>query len=57
MYERQFDLGGKVDVDKVMAAVGGVVAAGAALDMTVSRRLGRWKDDSGKKEEKKGEER
>jgi hypothetical protein len=57
MYERQFDLGGKVDVDKVMAAVGGVVAAGAALDMTVSRRLGRWKDDSGNKEEKKGEER
>jgi hypothetical protein len=57
MYERQFDLGGKVDVDKVMAAVGGVVAAGAALDMTVSRKLGRWKYDSSNKEEKKGEER
>jgi len=54
MYERRFDVElpgiGKVDIGKVMATVGGVTAAGVALDMTVSRATGRWKSTGGNKE-------
>ena len=54
MYERQFDVElpgiGRVDIDKVMATIGGVTAAGAGLDMLVSRATGRWKDTGEKKE-------
>ena len=46
IYERQFDVRlpgiGMVDIDKVMATVGGVVAAGAGLDLLVSQTTGRW---------------
>lgn len=57
MYERQFDVElpgiGRVDIDKVMATVGGVVAAGVGLDMAISKATKRWKDESGKNEEGK----
>lgn len=47
MYERRFETElpgiGRVDISKVMATVGGVVAAGVGLDMLVSRATGRWK--------------
>ena len=47
MYIRQFDTElpgiGRVDIDKVMATIGGAVAAGVGLDMLVSRATGRWK--------------
>ena len=52
MYERQFDVElpgiGKVDIDKVMATIGGVTAAGVALDMAVSKATGRWKGNGNK---------
>ena len=47
MYERRFDVElpgiGRVDIDKVMATVGGVAAAGIGLEMLLSRATGRWK--------------
>jgi len=53
MYKRQFDTElpgiGRVDLDKVMAVVGGAVAAGVGLDMAVSRATGRWKTAKGEK--------
>jgi len=56
MYERQFDVElpgiGRTDIDKVMATIGGVTAAGVALDMAVSRATGRWKSNGNKKVEK-----
>jgi hydrogenase small subunit len=56
MYQRQFDIEipgiGRVDIDKVMGTIGGVVAAGVGLDMLVSRATGRWKSESGEKTEK-----
>jgi hydrogenase small subunit len=56
MYERQFDVElpgiGKVDIDKVMATVGGVTAAGVALDMAVSRATRRWKSNGNQDAEK-----
>ncbi len=56
LYERQFEVNlpglGRVDIDKIMATVGGLTAAGAALDMTVSRMAGRWKDDGSGDNEK-----
>jgi hydrogenase small subunit len=55
LYVRRFDVElpgiGRVDIDKVMATIGGVTAAGVALDMAVSRATGRWKGTS----ETKGE--
>jgi hydrogenase small subunit len=55
MYERQFDTElpgiGRIDIDKVMATIGGVVAAGVGLDMLVSRATGRWKGTSAEKNE------
>jgi len=61
MYERQSDVElpgiGRVDIDKVMATIGGVTAAGVALDMAVSRATGRWKGNGDKKvEEMEGKE-
>lgn len=60
MYERQFDVElpgiGRVDIDKVMAAVGGAVAAGVGLDMLASRATGRWKGNGGQITEEKGKE-
>jgi hydrogenase small subunit len=57
MYERRFDIElpgiGRVDIDKVMGTVGGVVAAGVGLDMLISRATGRWKsngDDNAEKD-------
>ncbi|MFC1934252.1 hypothetical protein ACFLWC_03400 [Chloroflexota bacterium] len=54
LYEHQFDVElpgiGRVDIDKVMATIGGVTAAGVALDMAVSRAAGRWKSTGGNKE-------
>jgi hypothetical protein len=56
MYERQFDVElpgiGRVDVDKVMATVGGVAAAGVGLDILVSKATGRWKSNNDSKVEK-----
>jgi hydrogenase small subunit len=53
LYKRQFDTElpgiGRVDLDKIMATVGGVVAAGVGLDMVVSRAVGRWKSPKGEK--------
>ena len=47
MYERQFDVElpgvGRVDLDKIMATIGGAVAAGVGLDMITSRITNRWK--------------
>jgi hydrogenase small subunit len=58
MYERQFDIElpgiGRVDIDKVMATIGGVTAAGVALDMLVSRATGRWKSTGDEKTENDG---
>ncbi len=59
LYERQFDVElpgiGRVDIDKVIATIGGAVAAGVGLDIIVSKVTGRWKsngadDDAGKEE-------
>jgi hydrogenase small subunit len=59
LYERQFDVElpgiGRVDLSKVMATVGGVVAAGVGLDMLVSRATGRWKDTAATKGENQQE--
>jgi hydrogenase small subunit len=56
MYERQFDTElpgiGRVDIDKVMATIGGAVAAGVGLDMLVSRATGRWKGNGGENAKK-----
>jgi hydrogenase small subunit len=57
MFVRQFDTElpgfGRIDLDKVMATIGGAVAAGVALDMVVSKATGRWKEnDNGKTKEK-----
>jgi hydrogenase small subunit len=56
IYERQFDVElpgiGRVDIDKVMATIGGAVAAGVGLDMLLSRATGRWKDNGKKPSEK-----
>ena len=43
---------GRVDIDKIMATVGGVVAGGVALDMIVSRATGRWETSEEKSENK-----
>ncbi len=56
MYERQFDLElpgiGRVDIDKVMATIAGVTAAGVGAEMLVSRMTGRWKENGENTEEK-----
>lgn len=47
LYERRFDVDlpgiGSVDIDKIMATVAGVTAAGVGMDMAVSKLTGRWK--------------
>ena len=60
MYERQFDVEfpgiGRVDIDKIMATIGGAVALGVGIDLLVSRATGRWKnngEDNAIKEEEK----
>jgi hydrogenase small subunit len=57
LYVRQFDTElpgiGRVDIGKVMATIGGVVAAGVGLDMLVSRAAGRWKSTQGEDTENK----
>lgn len=49
MYLRRFDTElpgiGRVDLDKIMATIGGAVAAGIGLDMIVSKATGRWKEN------------
>lgn len=56
MYERQFDVElpgiGNVDIDKLLATIGGVTAAGVGIDMLASRAAGGWKNNGGKKAEK-----
>jgi hydrogenase small subunit len=51
-FERQFDVElpgiGNVDIDKVMATIGGIAAAGVGLDMAVSKARGRWKGNGDK---------
>ena len=46
MFERQFDVElpgiGRTDIDKVLATVGGITAAGVGLDLIVSRARKRW---------------
>jgi hydrogenase small subunit len=61
MYVRQFDTElpgiGRVDIGKVMATIGGAVAAGVGLDMLVSRTTGRWKGTGTKqKDNEEGKE-
>ncbi len=60
MYQRQFDIElpgiGRTDIDKVMATIAGVTAAGVGADMLVSRFAGRWNkngENAGDKEEEK----
>jgi hydrogenase small subunit len=59
MFERQFDVNlpgiGRTDIDKVMAAIAGITAAGVGTDMLVSRLAGRWKngDEAEEKEAEK----
>ncbi len=57
LYVRQFDTElpgiGRVDIDKVMATIGGVVAAGVGLDMVISKATGRWKGNEDKKTKQK----
>jgi hydrogenase small subunit len=59
LYERQFDAVlpgiGRVDIDKILAAVGGFAAAAVAADMAISRLDGRWKGNGGEKEGDKTE--
>ncbi len=54
MYKRQFDAElpgiGRVDIDKVMATIGGAVAAGVGLDMIISKATGRWKGNGDNKD-------
>jgi hypothetical protein len=49
MYERQFDVElpfiGRVDIDKAMATIGGILAAGVGADMLASRLTRRWKSE------------
>lgn len=58
MYERQFDVElpgiGRTDIDKVVATVGGVVAAGVGIDLLVSRALKKGAPEKDTKKE--GEE-
>ena len=59
MFERQFDVDlpgiGRTDIDKVMATVAGVAAAGVGLDMIVSRASKRWEGSEEEAEENEGE--
>lgn len=59
MYERQFDvelpLIGRVDIDKAMATIGGILAAGVGADMFVSRLTHRWKSEKALEEATKKE--
>jgi hydrogenase small subunit len=58
LYERRFDVElpgiGRFDIDKAMAAIAGVTAAGVGLDMAVSRLTGRWKS-AGEEADEQGE--
>ncbi len=58
LYVRRYDVElpgiGRVDLDKIMAAVGGAVAAGVGLDMAISRATGRWKNAKGERPSKRG---
>jgi hydrogenase small subunit len=60
MYERRFDVNlpgiGKVDIDKVMATVAGITAAGVGAEMLVSRMKGRWNSQDSDEDKELGEE-
>jgi len=53
LYERRYDVNlpgvGRVDIDKILAGVGGLAAIGVGADMIASRLAGRWKGTEGEK--------
>jgi len=55
LYEREFDVElpgiGRVDIDKVIGTIGGVVAAGVGIDMLVSQASRKGSSEKEKKEE------